>query len=256
MKLDFILYFFSNPDLLKVYFIILGILGLLFMFGIGGTITGIILYFMLFFVHQKNNYILDGSDNVLLVVLPFLLLANSYSYFIEEKYFPKFEARLRANKLVVQVAKLFCLGLMIQVCFVYFFTAVAKSEGSLWQKGTALYYVMRVEEFRATSWNIPLTENIYFVVIGTYFTMLVEIAMPFLVWFKRTKFFILLLMSALHIGIWIFMRIDNFSTIMIATYFVFFTDKEYQKAIETVKSYFLIIKNRIYEKRNNRALQG
>lgn len=88
---------------------------------------------------------------------------------------------------------------------------------------------MRVDEFRATEWNIPLTENPYFVVLATYFTIFFELAFAFLVWFKRTKFFILLMGVLLDIGIWVFMRIDNFSWIMIGTYFLFITDTEYLK---------------------------
>lgn len=116
---------------------------------------------------------------------------------------------------------------MIQVCFVYLFTGLAKHEGELWRNGTAVYYTMRVRDFMATNWNIPLTTNHYFVVILTYFTMFWELAFPFLVWFKKTKFWIFLGGIFLHIGIWFFMRIDNFSWVMLATYFVFITNEEF-----------------------------
>ncbi|MDO4229874.1 MAG: DCC1-like thiol-disulfide oxidoreductase family protein, partial [Capnocytophaga sp.] len=55
-----------------------------------------------------------------------------------------------------------------------------------------------------------------------------EIAFPFLVWFKQTKFWIFLGGVFLHIGIWIFMRIDNFSWVMLSTYFVFITNEEFR----------------------------
>ena len=119
------------------------------------------------------------------------------------------------------------IALLVQVCFVYFFTGLAKIQGDLWLNGTAVYYVMRVDEFRHTSFNIPLTENHYFVVFSTYLTWLWELSFIFLVWFKKTKFYILIIGCLLHIGIWIFMRIDNFSLIMIGTYFMFVTNNEY-----------------------------
>ena len=95
------------------------------------------------------------------------------------------------NILLDCLKSLATIGLLIQVCFVYFFTALAKFQGSLWLNGTAIYYTMRVDEFRATRWNILLTENHYFVVFSTYFTMLWEISFPFLVWFRQTRLIII-----------------------------------------------------------------
>ena len=126
---------------------------------------------------------------------------------------------------------------MIQVCFVYLFTGLAKHEGELWRNGTAVYYTMRVKDFMATRWNIPLTENHYFVVLSTYFTMFLEMAFPFLIWFRKTKYYIMIGGIILHVGIWVFMRIDNFSWVMLATYFIFITNSEYLYAFEKIKNH-------------------
>lgn len=224
-------YPFQVPGAARILLAITFVCSFCFLLGILKRISGVGLILTLMILRMRNGFILDGSDNVIQVILPFLVFADSYKYFTYSLPQPRWYRRLciyARRSTIIQTIKYFsCLGVMLQICYVYFFTALAKLQGRLWQNGTAIYYTMRVDEFRATNWNIPLTSNHYFVVLGTYFTLLIELSFPFLVWFYQTKYFILLGGVALHVGIWIFMRIDNFSWIMIASYAVFVTNADY-----------------------------
>ena len=235
----FLTYPFANEFATKFFIALTGIVAFLFLFAIFRQISGIILFFMLFILKVRNGFILDGSDNVIEVTLPFLVFADSYSYFkydIPLRILPNVGALM--NKIAMFISRFAIVGLLIQICFVYFFTALAKLQGALWLNGTAIYYTMRVDEFRATDWNIPLTRNHYFVVLSTYFTLIWELSFAFLVWFRQTKFILLLLGVILHLGIWIFMRIDNFSWIMIGSYFVFINDSEFLEFREFARKMF------------------
>lgn len=222
------------------------VFGILFLFGEFGWISGAFLYTMFTILRMRNPFILDGSDNVIQVTFPFLIMADSYNYFTTNNYkrirlFDAFVGMVKPLTTIVNpIAKY---GLLIQIVFVYFFTALAKLQGSLWLNGTAVFYTMRVAEFRATEWNIPLTKNYFFVVLSTYFTLFWEIAFPFLIWFRKTKFWIIGLGILFHIGIFIFMRIDNFSWIMIGSYALFINDDEYRRikiTIDKVKDKLII----------------
>lgn len=247
-NVSYLAYPFEREHWLLVYLIICIILSALFVLGIGRNITSIVLYIFVINLSWRNGFILDGSDNVVQVTLPFLAISNSFKYLtwnngyvnsespikyiMNNSFFPDFKRQL--NDFAV-------IGIWIQISFVYLFTALAKLQGKLWLNGTAVYYTMRVDEFMATSWNIPLTQNHYFVVLSTYFTVFWELSFPFLVWFRQTKRYTLLLGVILHFGIWIFMRIDNFSWIMIGSYFVFLTDLEYKKNL----SHLMVAINRL-----------
>lgn len=214
----------------QLYLLAVIVFATTYMLGVGGRIMGVLLYLSIIILKIRNGFILDGSDNVIQVTLPFLILADNLSYF------RLFKIETTRNSFLNKVSSIPSYGLMIQICFVYFFTGLAKLQGELWLNGTAIYYTMRVSDFMATSWNIALTENHYFVVIGTYFTVLFEMAFPFLIWFRQSKFYIIFGGILLHVGIWIFMRIDNFSWVMITSYFVFITDKEYEAIWTWLKS--------------------
>lgn len=234
MNLGFLTPIFETTTGVTIFMGTLAASAFCFCLGIGGTINGLLLYGLFLVFTQRNGLILDGSDNVTSVILIFLVLSNSYKYFSQSNLYPKFEKTLRAKPWVNKVTQLFALCLMVQVTYVYFFTGLAKAQGELWHNGTAVYYTMRVNEFMATDWNIWLTSNLYFVVIATYSTLILELAFPFLVWFRKTKIFVLMAMASVHIGIYIFMRIDNFSWVMIATYFAFITDEEYKAMYQKV----------------------
>ncbi|MDQ8003769.1 MAG: HTTM domain-containing protein [Pedobacter sp.] len=235
---DFIAYDFSLDHRPTLFLLVMIVFGVLFLFGEFGWFSGIVLYIMFTILRMRNPFILDGSDNVIQVTFPFLIMADSYRYFATNYY-----KKIKIFNVIVSLVKpittivnpVATCAIIIQITFVYFFTALAKLQGSLWLNGTAVFYTMRVAEFRATDWNIPLTRNYFFVVLATYFTLLWELAFAFLIWFKKTKFWIIGLGFFFHVGIFIFMRIDNFSWIMIGSYALFIDDDEYRMIKEIIE---------------------
>ena len=204
----------------------------LFLIGFKKKWSGTILLVCLIILHARASFVLDGSDNVILVTLPYLL----FWLFTENNTKPvSLFGRVLWKSPSKSVSTLIGIAFMAQICFVYLFGAIAKSRAEMWQDGTALYYVLLLDDFRATSWNVPLAQNFWFVKVGTYATLLWEMAFAFLVWFKRTKILILAIGIGFHIGIYIFMRIEDFSWIMIASYAVFITDVEYHTYHKALK---------------------
>ena len=237
-----VLYYpFEVPGAAQVFLCALIGVAFLHLLAVGGRVTGLVMLAMLTILRFRNGLILDGSDNVIQVTLPFLLLAPSYRHFGYKTLWPAPVQRLidRASRMTPFQMILACaaVALMVQVSYIYFFTALSKAQGTLWQNGTAVFYTMRVDEFRATEWNIPLTQNHYFVVFATYSTLVVEFAFPFLVWFRKTRPLMLLAGVGLHVGIWYFMRIDNFSWIMIGSYTAFLTNAEYGRARDLARTF-------------------
>jgi len=76
-----------------IIFCLLGVLfSFLFMIGIFQKISTLVLFFLLFVFKIRNLYLLDGADNVILVLLPFFLFINTYSFsqkynLLKNKYF-------------------------------------------------------------------------------------------------------------------------------------------------------------------------
>lgn len=227
--LEALLFPFHVPYAPQLFILLTFAAAFLVFFGVFGRFSALLLWGLLLLFKQRNGFVLDGSDNVMEVTLPFLILADAYCY---NRLYPmglRLPKRLQPyGQLVMRYASI---ALLVQICYVYFFTSLAKLQGDLWLNGTATYYTMRVAEFRQTNWNVPLTSNHYFVVLSTYFTVLWEMAFAFLIWFRPTKWWIIGGGVMLHVGIWYFMRIDNFSWIMIGSYTMFVNNREYVRVL-------------------------
>lgn len=226
LGLDFLSFTFDMTDPAYYLWMLIGA-AFLYGLGIGKWFVGLLVYALLLNLQWRNPMVLSGADNVILVCLPFLILGDSYR--ILSYNWPSFSFEKSENARFVR--RLAALGLMLQVCIIYFVTGIEKAAVDLWQDGIANYYILQLHEFEATKWNVLLAKNPVFVKVTTYLTLVFEIFFPLAILFKKPKYAWLAMGLAFHLGIWFFMRIDVFPWIMISTYFVFFSDKEYKIAI-------------------------
>lgn len=234
--ISFLKYPFNIPFFSRLYIWLGIILCLLTMFGIFRFISVLSLFLYLVNLQLRNQFIGDGSDNVMLVTLPFLAFSDAYNFFSFRVLKIKLKLHETINYVITQIREVALFGFMIQICFIYFFTAIYKLNSDLWFNGTATYYALRIERYMMLNLNYDITENIYFVTISTYSILLFELLFSFLIWFKETKFYIILLGVIFHVGIWVFMRIEVFPWIMIGTYLVFITDDEYRVTWNKINS--------------------
>lgn len=210
-----------------VFFCLVGVFfSLTFTLGIFSRTSAFFLFFLSFIFKFRNIFLLDGGDNIVMVILPFFFFIQSKSLCsLYNTYLEKWG--IKDNYYLRTLHKFAILGIMIQICFIYLFAGLHKLQGEVWRDGTALYYILNSSDFSAYSFNEYLT-SFPFIVYGlTWFTIAFQLLFPLLVWFNKTKLSVLFLGILLHLGILIFMRIDNFSFIMLACYAVFFTDQEY-----------------------------
>lgn len=211
----------------SVFFCLLGIFfSLTFTLGILSRTSAFFLFFLSFIFKFRNIFLLDGGDNIVMVLLPFFFFIQStslcatYNAFLEKW-------RIKNNYYLDTLHKLAILGIMIQVCYIYLFAGLHKLQGEVWQDGTALYYILNSSDFAAYSLDTLFVQFPFLVYLLTWCTIAFQLTFPFLVWCKKTRKIVLYLGILLHLGILVLMRIDNFSFIMLACYTVFFTDKEY-----------------------------
>lgn len=176
-----------------------------------------IVYVFWFLLLERNTFILDSSSEIISLTLPFVIITHFFEIFSYN------------SSITTTIFRLSRLGIMVQICIVYLFSFLYKINDTVWLNGTAIYYTLRIDSYLMSDFNIPLTKSAFFVKTSTYFTLLTELLIPLLAWFKRTKTIILLFGFLLHIGIYLFMRIEDFSWVMIASYFTFYTDTEYRK---------------------------
>lgn len=228
-NLDCIYINFNNPILINVYCISAIIFSCLFTLGIFPRLSASILFIYLIIFKTRNIYLLDGGDNVLTAILPFFILTNCKNFFSTPK--------TKKSFLIQKVNNLAILGIAIQICIIYLFAFLHKLNGESWLNGTALHYILNTEDFSPFQINKAIGDLPILVAFLTWFTLLFQFAFPFLIWINKLKYIMILIGTFFHLGIFFFMRIDNFSYIMIACYTIFLSNNDYLNIQNFIKRY-------------------
>jgi hypothetical protein len=165
---------------------------------------------------QRNPVLLDGGDNLLIIVLAYLMAVDCSgrrpSGTARRGAFSQDGAVGRSVTLLHNVA---LLAIITQVCVLYLTSALYKIQGELWQNGTALYYIMRVQDFTLPGVSELFYRDPFFVTAATYATVLFQLAFPFLLLHRWTRAAALAGAVAMHGGIALLMGLVTFSWVMI-----------------------------------------
>ncbi len=178
------------------------------------TRTSMVLAFMTVLSFQnRNDFILNSGDIVLRNILFFMMFSAAGKAYSLDRWFHT----LRFGKSTSPVMERpWALRLIqIQFCVIYIATVLFKIKGTHWVDGTAVYIATRLEEFVRVPF--PLLNNLAVIKFMTWSTLIVELAMGTLVWFKDLRYWVLLSGIGLHIGIELVMSIPMFEWVMVAT---------------------------------------
>jgi predicted DCC family thiol-disulfide oxidoreductase YuxK len=108
-----------------------------------------------------------------------------------------------------------CIRLMqIQMAAVFFYSAVGKLRGDDWWDGDAIWVVFTTGDHYNRLVLDLLASHYWLVNVGTYGTILIEIAFPFLIWQRRTRPYFLVLALLLHLQFAVLMGLFYFSFAM------------------------------------------
>jgi hypothetical protein len=209
------------------YFIVFQVLLSVFLlFGIGKHLTALLLFITYDLSQRLCHITLNGGDNLLKFAIMYMLFADSYNYFSIRPLVIRNNWLKRYQALLTNLARL---SICFHLCLAYFISAMHKIHSDVWFNGVATYYTLSLERFQGTPFNLTLAKNGVFVTISTYFTILVELLFPILIWFKSTKWIMILFGISLHIGIFTFMMIYDFQIIFLLIYGFFIPDTKWNE---------------------------
>jgi hypothetical protein len=165
-------------------------------------------------LNAQNTAIADGGNYFFRIMLIYLVFAD-----ISRRW--SLDARRRAHTSSTETQtgsvlhNLALCMVIAQLCIVYFEAGMYKVQGSLWQNGTAVYYPLASEAYGAVPWlSGALTFFTWTTVLATYFTVIIQIAFPFLLFNRISRRIALLCILAMHLGIAIAMGLPFFSGVM------------------------------------------
>lgn len=229
------------------YFDIIFHLGIAFAFlytiGYRGRIFAILNFIFYYSLYKRTMYIGDGGDNLMCVALFYLLFANCMEYFSVDS-----SRKKAANKFVSILHNFSIIVCIIQLCIVYFTSGFYQIIGSMWNNGTAIYYISQVKAF-----SRPILANfsdhfVYLSIIAAYLSIIIKISFPFLLFNRISKIVIVVAIMMFHLGIGIGMGLITFSITMISMEALLFTDADYRKLYTYMTNKYLLMKDKLMKR--------
>lgn len=196
-------------------------------------------YVFLWSLNQRNPVVLDGGDNVTVIVLVFFVFVDAGSRFSLDARsaaarVPKGDEQSVRYRIGSVLHHAGLLAVILQICTVYLVSGMYKVQGERWQNGTALYYILRVNEFGWPGVNRLIYENAPLVVAITYGTVFFQLAFTFLLINRRWRVFAVAGGVLMHVGIAVHMAgLVTFSLAMIALELVIMGDGHYRQLAHT-----------------------
>ena len=119
----------------------------------------------------------------------------------------------------------------IQLTVIYPATIIAKLDGDTWREGTASLYALGLVDFERFWLPDVVRESLFLGNLMTWFTVAVELSLPFLLWTRRTRWFGIVAGLAMHLGFDYTMRLGFFLPAMIVGYLAFVRPEETERAL-------------------------
>jgi hypothetical protein len=230
------------------------ILLVMFMFAIGfcTRVTSVLTWLAALSYIQRSPVTLFGVDTMMNICLFYLMIGPSGAALSVDRLLARWWAVRKARRAgqpvpewapsAPLVSANFALRLFqLHFCWIYLMSGTSKLLGGNWWNGTAVYYTMANYEFA------PLGREAYlafmhwlaehrwlweFVIAGgTYSTLALEIGLPFLVWNRRLRPYVVAASMTLHTFIAITMGLVAFSLLMATMVMSFIPGETVQRSL-------------------------
>jgi antimicrobial peptide system SdpB family protein len=201
-------------------------------------VAGVLHWLAIWSLQERNPFIGDGGDNIMRIALFFLALADTGARLsLDARRQPRSRPPW-ARQVAAAAHNIGILLVLAQLALLYASTGLYKATGELWQNGTALYYILRVDEFSSPGLAAAVYRNPYLVVGGTYGTVLFEVMFPAALFNPWTRGAVMVAGVLFHLGIAVLMGLVTFAWSMLSLYPLLLTDGQYRHAAAWVEGRF------------------
>ncbi|MBA3722983.1 MAG: HTTM domain-containing protein [Parachlamydiaceae bacterium] len=220
----------GTPEFQYVLFILSLILVVALLIGYQTRIVTILVWILVASIHSRNPLILQGGDSVLRLLLfwaMFLPLGACWSVDAWQK---------KTIKVPNQYISVATFALLLQVCFIYWFSALLKTDDSWRIDGTAVWYALSLEQF-STSFGKMLLQYPNLLKVITFATFYLEAVGPFLafspIYTGPLRFATALMFISFHlIGLNLTMELGPFVYVCAVAWIVFIPSWFWDRSIK------------------------
>lgn len=235
----------STPTEFNLFYVGAIAVGVAFTLGWRTRVVSILFAAMVVALENRSPMLTDGGDNVLTLMSVYLAFTACGAHW-------SLDARRRAAKppkpprtdwrgelaeawrrMLTVASNGAVLVVAAQICVIYGTAGFLKVQGSMWQDGSALGYVLQLNWFHPwpglSAW---LAGHAITIAIAGYMTVFVQAGFPFIVFAPRLKYPAIAVLVVMHLSIAVLLGLPFFSAIMIVGDAVFLPDRFWAAAAQ------------------------
>jgi len=190
------------------------ITALIFAAGILPRIFACLFAISVHYMFFRTLYAVDGGLKIMADICCYLVITDTSRYFRLIGPRPDQNGLRWLDRLfhAIHPIGMFCIAM--QICIIYYWSGFYKITGSDWQHGIAVQRILQSDRFSTPFISEHIAPGMACVVLN-YATLLFQGAMPFLMWVKSVKPYLIALAIIFHVCIGALMGLVFFSLIMI-----------------------------------------
>ena len=217
------LIFVQDARLMAVIYGVISLSALTTMLGLWSRASSIMLFVGTVALHHRTPDLLSSADTLLRMWCFYIMIAPSGAALSLDRMIAirKGNAAIVPKEVSLWPQRL----IQLQLSIVYFTTVWWKWMGTMWRDGTASYYPAQLHEFD----RFPVPEFVnsqFMVMVTTYGTLIIELAVAFLAFAKPLRKWVLLSGLLLHGYIEYSMNIPLFGYVITSSYICFYSGEE------------------------------
>ncbi len=202
--------------------------------GLCTRLSAFLVFLCLLSFHQRMVCMFNSGDTILRHQAFLLIFSQAGAMYSID--------RIRRSKLNPTIStSVFCSPwaqrlIQLQLAGVYCQSFFSKMVCPQWLDGTALYYCIRLADFGRLP--VPfLFDHFWACQLLSWMTLVIELCLFTLIWFRQFRYPVILIGTLLHLGIDWSMNIPVFEYVMIASYINFLQPEHVEKFVDHLKSW-------------------
>lgn len=186
--------------------------------GILPRLSTLLLFFTTVNLFNGSYLITNGGHQLLAIILFYLI-------FIDE---------VKESPINNMLNRCFGFAIKLQIAIFYLVAAANKLAGSEWLDGSAMSFVMQLDEY-ASPWMQSLTSIHPLMILLTWLNLGFQLLFPIAVWFKAIRPWFLGIGVIFHLIIALFVGLADFGILLIALYTIYLSDASSAKVLAKLK---------------------
>ena len=203
----------TDPGLLGFF---VGLLAVTFCFIIGfqTRIASVLLCVGMYTLVNRNLFIENCGDDLLRIACFWMMFAPAGAAYSVDRWL-RVRRGLESPELVKRSPWAQRM-LQLQLSYLYIQTALLKLPGGSWQDGTAMYYALNYLELKRFDFMKYFFYYLWQIKLATWGVLVAELSAGTLIWWRRTRYWMILAALGLHEGINLTMQFPVFQYVMMA----------------------------------------